>query len=177
MEQSIQRFSRKCHTSGREFQPGEVYYSALMETLQGIERLDFAEEAWASAPEDSFCWWKSRLPLPSQIQIRWAPERILIAYLDQCYEREDWGTLNVLALAYARRKLLTINYAKVPSEDPATPASRKLVLTVKSSGDNYEIPEVDLSTIDLPAIQADLDQHLFTDHVEDELEQTGEETA
>ena len=166
VEHSIQRFSRKCFQSGREILPGEGYYSALYETPAGIERRDFAEDAWAGPPDDSFCFWKSRLPLPSQTQIRWADDSVLLAYLEQLIHSQRWEIANVLALALTRRRLLQLDYAE--GEDESGERCNQLILTVRQNGETIRIPEVDLGGIDTLAIQQELDRNLFTDRDDDQ---------
>ncbi|MBL8889881.1 MAG: hypothetical protein JNL67_07865 [Planctomycetaceae bacterium] len=82
---------------------------------------------------------------------------------------QRWDVLNVLALALARRRLMTVEYptgGSSATEDPD--AGNELILTVRSTGDTHRIPQVNFSAIDVAAIQAELDQHLFTDQIEEE---------
>ena len=175
-EPTIQRFSRKCSQTGREILAGEVYYSCLTETPAGVQRQDFSREGWSGPPEECLGWWRSRLPLPSQVRIRWAPEAVLLAYFEHLLVTQQWAVLNVLAIALARRRLLTIEYAALArgsstrSEGGAEGdegGADELILTVRSTGDTHRVPSVDWATIDVAAIQAELDRHLFTDQVED----------
>lgn len=169
VEQNIQRFSRRCSRTEREIGPGEVYYSCLTETPSGIQRLDFCRDAWEGPPAECLGWWKSRLPVPAQTKIRWAPERVLLAYFENLLVTQRWDVLNVLALALARRRLMTVDYptrGNAAQDDPD--AGNELILTVRSTGDTHRIPQVDFSAIDVAAIQAELDQHLFTDQIEEE---------
>lgn len=178
LEPTIQRFSRKCSQTGREILAGEIYYSCLTETPTGVQRQDFSRGGWSGPPDDCVGWWKSRLPLPSQVRIRWAPESVLLAYLEHLLVTQQWPVLNVLALALARRRLLTIEYASLgragsPAHGGGTVEGEggadELILTIRSTGDSHRIPSVDWATIDVAAIQAELDRHLFTDQVEDSL--------
>jgi hypothetical protein len=183
VEPSIQRFSRKCSATGRDILPGEVYYSSLQETTEGIQRMDYSAEGWAGPPADCFGWWKSRLPLPAQVRINWAPESVLIGYLEHCLATERWDVLQILALALARRRVVSLAYAydsrgplgvADPPTDPvaeseaADRGAGQLLLTVRRTGDTHRIPQIDLSTLDMAAIQAELDRHLFTDQLEEE---------
>ena len=169
VEHNIQRFSRKCSVSGREIGAGEVYYSSLTETPTGIQRLDYSREAWSGPPEECVGWWKSRLPTPTQTKIRWAPDGVLLAYFENLLVTQRWDVLNVLVLALTRRRIMTAEYPKAGSAGADDPeAANELLLTVRSTGDTHRIPQVDFSSIDVVAIQAELDQHLFTDQIEEE---------
>jgi len=182
VEPTIQRFSRKCSQTGREILAGEVYYSCLTETPTGVQRQDFSREGWSGPPDDCVGWWKSRLPLPSQVRIRWAPEAVLLAYLEHLLVTQQWAVLNVLALALARRRLLTIEYASLArgrtmagGSEPEGEESGadELILTIRHTGDTHRVPSVDWATIDVAAIQAELDRHLFTDQVDEGLDAAG----
>ncbi|MDP1560902.1 MAG: hypothetical protein Q8M16_05860 [Pirellulaceae bacterium] len=169
VEQNIQRFSRKCSSTGREIGPGEVYYSSLSETPTGIQRLDFSSEAWSGPPDECLGWWKSRLPLSSQTKIRWAPDTVLLAYFENLFVTQRWDVLNVLVLALARRRIMTIEYPANNTSTTGDPnTGDELLLTVRSTGDTHRIPQVDFSSIDVAGIQAELDQHLFTDQIQEE---------
>jgi hypothetical protein len=62
VRQEVAAHTRQCHATGRDLQPGEEYYSALVETLVGTERWDFSLEAWTGPPEGTVGYWKARLP-------------------------------------------------------------------------------------------------------------------
>ncbi len=60
---NVRRPDRRCAATGREFEEGEVYYSALIERKQGFERVDFSAEAWADEPQERyFSFWRTRRP-------------------------------------------------------------------------------------------------------------------
>lgn len=184
---SLQRFSRKCAQSGRDLVPGDRYVSVLVDKIGGIERHDYAAENWPGEPEESICWWRAEIPHPSQVQIRWAPDRVLRAYFQALYDNENYPVLNVLAMAMVRRKLMQLKYesAVEPAELAVDAAeteglacsARRLTLTDRSTGDSYTFPEVDLLQVDLQAIQQELEQHLFTDQVDLEDEEEAADSS
>jgi len=53
---------RRCCKTGRELKPGETFYAALVRTDQGLQRLDYAPEAWSGPPENAIGYWKGRVP-------------------------------------------------------------------------------------------------------------------
>lgn len=175
---SLQRFSRKCCVSGRDLIPGDSYVSELLETVEGIQRRDFAEEHWTGESDETICWWRAQIPLPSEVQLRWAPDRVLRSYFQALHERSEWATLNVLAMAMVRRRLMNLAYRSPAGESTGDASEetsgseaedanlRELILTDRQSGDNYELPEVDLSQVNLAKVEAALQEHLFTDQVE-----------
>jgi hypothetical protein len=61
--------SRACAATGRAFEPGEVYYSALLEEGEGFRRLDYAADAWAEVNTGTlFSFWKTRMPTEDEGQ-------------------------------------------------------------------------------------------------------------
>lgn len=149
----------------REIVPGEIYFSALLDQPGGINRLDFASESWPGPPTDCFCWWRSRLPEKAETKIRWAKDSVLLAYFEKCYQSESWPLLNVLALALVRRRLFSLDYQNAP---PNHASARQLNLTLRATGDIYHIPELRWQDLELAAIQSELDQHLFSDQMDDD---------
>jgi hypothetical protein len=102
----VQRCSRKCARSGREIQPGEAYYSALVAEGAQVNRLDFSEEAWSEAPPGTVAWWKSHMPGAGSKRPHWAPNDALLEYfqlLDGVPTKAD--VRYVLALLLVRRRI------------------------------------------------------------------------
>jgi hypothetical protein len=118
----IQPNSRRCAVTGRELQPGERYYSALVEEGTQLLRRDFCQEAWTGPPPGAFSFWTGRVPPPDDK----AKPRIDDDLLEECFNRLDGqtepGRINfryVVALLLIRRKRLrfeqTVSAAGVES--------------------------------------------------------------
>lgn len=58
--------ARRCCKTGREFKPGDTFYAALVLTEEGLQRLDFAPEAWTGPPENAVGFWRGRIPQQRQ---------------------------------------------------------------------------------------------------------------
>ena len=111
MEYEVQRSTRQCSVTGREFAPGESYYSALVEqnVEQGAElrRLDYSIEAWQGPPPDSVGWWKSQCPDQNARSPYWAPNDVLLDFFDRLAEQPDNQDMRyVLALLLVRRRVM-----------------------------------------------------------------------
>ena len=50
MEYTIQPNSRRCAATGRELQPGERFFSALVEEDRQFVRKDYCRDAWQGPP-------------------------------------------------------------------------------------------------------------------------------
>jgi len=160
----FKKSSRKCFQSEREFQPGEVFFSALIEVGETAERRDFGAEHWEGPPEDCIGWWKSRVPKVKEGRVYWAPPHVLLAYFEHvCGDEKTFDLAYVAALLLAQKKLIVIE----DNEDPAV-----LVGHQKGSKSSFEIAIPELSPQRLNEIQNELSEKLFMDqpYEEDEPE-------
>lgn len=59
----IGRGQRACAVTGRVFQEGEEYYSALREHGESFSRVDYSPEAWTALEDKSpfFSFWRTKL--------------------------------------------------------------------------------------------------------------------
>lgn len=57
----VARSSKHCAKTGEEIPPETPYYSALIETDSGLDRLDYTAEAWPEIDKtDFFSYWKNK---------------------------------------------------------------------------------------------------------------------
>ena len=165
----FRKSSRKCCQSEREFQPGEEFYSALLECEDGTtERRDFCIENWDGPPENCLGWWKSRVPDLGKGRVYWAPKDVLLAYFDHVRSHPQKADIAyVTALLLAQKKILMI-------EDDGGDSS-KFVLNNRATKETIEIPVVEIEPTRLTEIQDELSERLFRDQpvesdVEDQFE-------
>jgi hypothetical protein len=105
----IQPNTRRCVVTGRELQPGERYYTALLEEGDQFVRQDFSSEAWQGPPVGAFSFWTGRVAEPHEpVKPRFDDD-----VLEECFQRLDGQTepsrVNfryVVALLLIRRKRL-----------------------------------------------------------------------
>jgi hypothetical protein len=103
----IQTLTRRCSVSGRALQPGEKYFSTLLEENGRFVRKDYAAEAWAGPPEGVIGFWAGRVPTGGE------PKRLAInddlladcfAHLDGAADADRQNFRYVVALLLMRRK-------------------------------------------------------------------------
>src|SRR5438309_1207000 len=58
----IQPPSRRCAVTGRELQPGEKFFTALLEEGTKFVRRDYSSAAWQGPPPQAFSFWCGRVP-------------------------------------------------------------------------------------------------------------------
>ncbi|MGB9687865.1 hypothetical protein [Thermogutta sp.] len=104
----IQRCTRHCAVTGREFKPGEVFYSVLLPEGNAWKRLDYSAESWHGPPEGCIAWWRTQMPAPEQKR-QWAPSEVMVRCLEELAERPDRADFRyVLALLMIRRRILRL---------------------------------------------------------------------
>ncbi len=165
----FKKSSRRCHLGEREFQPGEEFYSVLIEGDDGsTERRDFSVEHWKGPPEGCIGWWKSSVPDVGKGRIYWAPRTVLLAYFEHVQTSPQTVDIAfVTGLLLAQRKILSI----IDTGDDTN-----LVLHCRSSKKSYTVPVAEVSTQRLDEIQAELSERLFMDQpVTDDDEGDGSE--
>lgn len=104
----IARGTGRCAISGHDFIEGESYYAALLEGPAGLERRDYALDAWTGPPEGAVCYWRARVPVRDKKPA--AIDTELLTHLFLRLEDEPSETSQqfrfVLGLLLMRKKLL-----------------------------------------------------------------------
>jgi hypothetical protein len=88
MEYQIQPNSRRCAVTGRELQPGERYFSALLEEQRQLVRKDYSFDAWRGPPEGAFSFWTGRVHAITEK----ARPRFDDDLLEECFTRLEGAT-------------------------------------------------------------------------------------
>ena len=154
----FRRTNRKCSKSDRLLQPGEEFFSALVDFGGEPQRLDFSNESWSGPPENCLGWWKSNIPDMEKGKIYWVPRRVLLAYFDLVREQSDQADVAyMMGLLLAQKKILSV------VDSIHGPVGEQLQLFNRRDNLHYEIPIVEISPERLRQIQAELSERLFTD--------------
>ncbi len=105
----VQRFTRRCCETERQFEPGDTVYSVLLAQGGDVIRKDYSQQAWSGPPEGSIGWWKSQVPDAHAAKMHWAPNDVILHYFEQledCAEKADMRY--VLALLMIRRRIVRL---------------------------------------------------------------------
>ncbi len=157
MDYQIQPCSRKCAITGRELQPGEKYFSALLERDRQFVREDYSVEGWKGPPTGAYSFWTGKVPHPSQ------PQRPKFDddALEECFLRLDGnfepGKLNfryVVALLLIRRKRYKLDDSFV--ED----GIEKIRIKHMRTGDLHELVRPHLNDDEILRVQNEVFQVL-----------------
>lgn len=119
----IARRSRTCAQSGAAIHPGEAFFSALVETDDDFNRLDFSLAAWPEVDKGGFfSYWKNKASADAGGDKRQPIDYDrLIAFFDSLEGAADPGKRlfrYVLALVLVRRRALRLDdMTKIGEED------------------------------------------------------------
>lgn len=108
-----------CSGSGRQFDDGEGYFAALVETEQGLERRDFSAEYWEKEQPEVFCFWKTRLVTCEEKKALFIDDDMLMAFFERLSRETDPEKVNfrfVLALVLMRKRRLKYDATKVDGQ-------------------------------------------------------------
>ena len=106
----------ECCGTGRQIEPGEEYFGALVETEQGLERRDYSAEFWEKEKPEAFCFWKTKLPDPEEKKELFVSDEMLMAFFERLAPETDPEKVNfrfVLALVLMRKRRLKYDGTKM----------------------------------------------------------------
>ncbi len=153
----VQRCSRRCHSSDKELQPEETFYSVLIPQGPEVIRRDYCEQAWEGPPEDAVGWWKSQMPPADGSKVNWAPNDVMLHYFQQLEgqpEKED--VRYVLGLLMVRRRVFKLEESETDEQ-----GRELLVLHCTRNSQEYKTPAVDPTPDRITEIQNELATLLF----------------
>jgi len=111
----IQPNTRRCFLTGRELQPGEKFYSVLLEEAGQFVRHDYSGEAWQGPPEGAFSFWSGKVPAADPNKRPRIDDEMLLECFSRLEGQTDPGRVNfryVVALLLMRRKRLKFEAAR-----------------------------------------------------------------
>ncbi len=106
----------QCCGTGRKIDYGEEYFGALVETSEGLQRMDFCADYWESEKPDVFCYWRSRLPHPNQKKQIFVDDDMLLAFFERLEKETEQEKINfrfVLALILMRKRRLKYDSTRI----------------------------------------------------------------
>ena len=154
----IARRSRTCAQSGAVIEPGQAFYSGLVEKDDTFERLDFSGEAWSGVDKAPFfSYWKNKagtVDVEKRPQVDF--ERLLLFFdsLEGAEEPPKRLFRYVLALVLTRRRRLRLD------DMTRTPEGDRLLVYDRRNSKTFEIIAPEATREELEKAQEKLN-HLF----------------
>lgn len=152
MDYEVQRCTRQCAKSGREFAPGESFYSVLVAEGAELRRYDYAIDAWEGPPQEAIGWWKSQIPDRSALRKHWAPNDVMLQFFDELAEQPDKQDIRyVLSLLLVRRRVM-----RLEESEPDEHGREILLLYCPRRETTYQVPAVAPEPSQIEKIQQEL---------------------
>lgn len=99
--------SRRCSSTDRVLEPGDVYFSVLEAEGAELVRRDYSVEAWKGGPKNSLGWWRSRVPAKEGSTPKLAPTDVMLNLFDALDGRPgDEQFRYLIGLLLLRRRAL-----------------------------------------------------------------------
>jgi len=159
LDWEVGRSQRSCSVTGKFFEEGEHYYSALLETKDGFARHDYSEDAWDKLEEKDnfFSFWKTKV-LPNTDK-----GKKLVIDLDAFYaffcnlaQSQDENKIlfrYLVALLLVRKRVLRLDRIEHPEGQSET-----LFLTDMRTKEPVELPTPQHTPEQLAQAQETLNQ-------------------
>jgi hypothetical protein len=152
--------SRRCCVSGRELQPGEKYYTTLVEEAGKLVRRDYAADAWTGSPKDAFSFWSGRVPPSGSRRRPQMDDELLLDCFVRLEDQTEPARIRfryVLSLLLMRRRRLRFEEAEM--DGPL----EVLVLRCSRGGARHRVTNPGLTDEELAGVQDDVFQALGWD--------------
>jgi hypothetical protein len=152
MDYEVQRCTRHCAETGREFAPGETFYSALVAEGAELRRCDYSAKAWHGPPENAVGWWKAQMPDRDTARVHWAPNDVLLSFFDEVSmqpEKED--IRYVLSLLMVRRRVMRLEERETDEQGRET-----MLLYCPRRETTYRVLVLDPESVRIDQIQQEL---------------------
>ncbi|MDR2462642.1 MAG: hypothetical protein LBD30_02550 [Verrucomicrobiales bacterium] len=157
-EWNIKARSPVCQVTGRLFAEDEVFHTLLLEQPEGLQRLDWSDEAWQSQPQPAgmlSCWrsvFKPDPPAPVEAVTREDAESELRRLLENL-RPENEKCAYLLALLLERKRILK---ARQKIEN----GGRKCVVYEHAvTQETLIVPEMDFKLSEVDALIAEMNQN------------------
>jgi hypothetical protein len=145
----VQPPTRRCAATGRELQPGEKYFSALIEAEGRLIRHDYSSQEWQGPPSGAFSFWIGRVPGKGQAR----KVRIDADVLLDCFQRLDGGGTDPGSFRYVLA-LLLIRAKRFKLLDTRMDSGREILrVRCVRGGTQYDVVKPQLTTEELMAVQ------------------------
>ncbi len=172
MDFDFKRRSKVCSKTERELGAGEKYFSVLSDLDGDIVRTEISAGAWEGPPEGCISWWQARIPERGPNKFFWAPDNVIIDYFESFLDDEDRAVERfVLALLLIRKRIF-----KLVDSESDEDGNETMYIACSRRDSDYEVMVCHPEDDQIEAIQAELDELLFSDEPfeEDELEEDSE---
>ncbi len=159
MDFQVQRCTRQCAESQRQFEPEEIFYSVLIIEGSDVVRYDYAAEAWRGPPEGVLGWWKSQMPSRDARKLNWAPNDVMLHLFEELEQQPEHRDMRyVLTLLLVRRRVMRLEEQEVDES-----GQEWMVVYCPKKEATWQVPVETPTAERTEAIQEELAKLLFAD--------------
>jgi hypothetical protein len=151
----IQPNTRQCTITGRNLEPGEKFYSVVLEEQGKLVRRDYCEAAWQGLPSGIFGYWTGHVPEKEAARKLRRDDDLLLDCLVRLESATDPKQLNlryVVALLLLRSKRLQFEDTRKEN------GPEFLRLRNHKTGDIFEVQNRPLSETEIEAVREEVFQ-------------------
>jgi len=112
----IKKTLGQCYGTGNEFEVGQEYFSALVETDEGFQRRDFSVDYWDSEKLTVYCFWKTKRPDVERKKQIFVDDEMLMTFFERLAEETEQDKINfrfVLTLILMRKRKLKYDSSEI----------------------------------------------------------------
>lgn len=153
VDYQIQENTRRCEITGRALQPGEKFYSALIDEGGKLLRKDFSSEAWQGPPQGTFGFWAGRVPSQDEKRRPRIDDELLVDCCRRLNGQTEPSRVNfrfVAALLLMRRK-------RFKFEGMRTEGGREILcLRCVRTRETYEVVDPRLNEEEIAEVQEEV---------------------
>jgi len=164
-EIEVARTDGTCSITGRKFEPGDDFYSIVVECESGFERCDIAPEAWEGPPDAAVCHFKTRMPAKDEPKKTFVDDSLLVEFFKRLGNATEDAKLRfrfVLSLILLRKRLLKYESSKQDGEREIW--TMRLIKEKKS----YPVINPGLGEDEITEVSVQLGAVLSTDFIAEE---------
>jgi hypothetical protein len=153
IDYQIQPNTRRCFVTGRDLQPGEKFYSVLLDEAGQLVRHDYSADVWQGPPEDAFSFWAGKVPAADQNKRPRIDDEMLLECFGRLEGQDDPSRVNfryVVALLLMRRKRLKFVAARTEA------GAEVLRLRDARTGAEHDVANPGLSDTEMASVQEEV---------------------
>jgi hypothetical protein len=160
MDYQIQTNTRRCALSGRSLEPGDRFFTVLVDTGGNLERRDYCADAWSGPPAEAFSFWSGRITAPEAKRLPPIDTELLLDCFQRLAGQDDPERVRfryIVALLLVRRKKLRLVDSEatgVRGQGPQVSEDQS-VMTLRNPHDGqvYKVIDPKLSADEMTAVQ------------------------
>ena len=156
----IKKTLGQCSGSGEEFQVGQEYFAALVQSEEGLVRQDFSDDYWQEHKPEAYCFWKTKMADPEEKKKLFIDDEMLMAFFERLADETEQEKVNfrfVLTLVLMRKRKLKYDSSEV--ED----GNEVWTLKVTGQGRTVKVVNPNLNEDQIEQLSAQMGQILQVD--------------